>query len=440
MTDKNRIEEVFAKQKAYKLKAALASAEQRKAKLQTLKQVVLDLATEIDQALYEDLGKPVTEEISMEVGSVVKDIDNAIDNLDQWMQPVAVNPEINDGSVKAYIKNEARGQVLIMTAWNFPFALALCPLIPAIAAGNVACVKTNEMTPATAKVTAKVIAEAFSEEFVAAFTGDVQEAIALQEMPFDHVFFTGSPAVGKSVMQMAARNLSSVTLELGGKCPAIVDENAQLESACGNIAIGRTYNLGQTCLCVDYAIVKESMLDSFVGGVKAVLEATYYDNGEYKAERNSRIIDVRNFERLKGYLDDALEKGATIAFGGKVDKASLIIEPTILTNVDPSSRILEDEIFGPILPIVTYQTREDIVNFINSKPKPLGLYVFSNNDEFIDYVLDRTSAGGVSVNGWASHYFEPALPFGGVNNSGTGSYHGEFGFKEFSHQKAVYRA
>ena len=312
--------------------------------------------------------------------------------------------------------------------------------MPALAAGNVACVKTNEMAPATADVVAKVIESAFSEEEVAVFTGDVNEAVALQELPFDHVFFTGSPAVGKSVMQAAAKNLTSVTLELGGKCPAIVDENANMESACGNIAIGRTFNLGQTCLCVDYAVVKQDKLEGFIEGVKGVLQATYYENGEYKPERNSRMIDERNFERVKGYIDEAIEKGASIAFGGGSDKAALVIEPTILVNVHPDSRILQEEIFGPVLPIVTYNTKEDIVDIINSKPKPLGLYIFSDNDEFIDYILDRTSSGGVSVNGWASHYFEPALPFGGVNNSGMGSYHGEYGFKEFSHQKAVYRS
>ncbi len=440
MVDQQRIDNVFAKQKKYKHKVSISNATERKEKLNRLRKSVLDHADSIATALYKDLGKPITDEPAMEVGKVIGDIDNAITNIDQWMQPVPVETQVNDGSTQAFVKSEPLGQVLILAAWNFPFSLALSPLVPALAAGNVAIIKTNELTPATAEVIAKVVKQAFDEQEVAVFTGDVDEAIALQELPFDHVFFTGSPAVGKSVMQAAAKNLTSVTLELGGKCPAIVDDMENLENACGNIAIGRTFNLGQTCLCVDYAIVKKDRLEEFVAGVKAVLQATYYEGEEYQPDRNSRIIDERNFKRVKSYIDDALEKGASVVFGGKLDQKSLVIEPTILTNVRPDSLILEQEIFGPVLPVVTYDNIDDIVNIVNEKPKALGLYMFSNNDEFIDNILSRTSSGGVSVNGWANHYFELGLPFGGVNNSGTGSYHGIHGFKEFSHQKSVYRS
>lgn len=439
MTVTERMNAIFASQSVNKRHVALTSAAERKHKLETLKQAVLANAGLIAAALHQDIGKPITAEPAMEVGKVVHDIDNSIAHLDEWMQPAAVDVQAAEGSPKAFVNYEPLGQILIMAAWNFPFSLALSPLVPAIAAGNTACIKANEMAPATAGVIAKVIAEAFDENEVAVFTGDLQEAIDLQALPFDHIFFTGSPAVGKSVMMAAAKNLSSVTLELGGKCPAIVDNMDDLQLACGNIAIGRTFNLGQTCLCVDYAIVPEEKLEAFVAGVAAVLEATYYDNGVYQAARNSRIIDARNFHRVKGYLDDAISKGARVAFGGRCDEAALVIEPTILTHVAADSSILEHEIFGPLLPVLTYKNREEIIDIVNSRPKPLGLYIFSDDDDLINYVLERTSSGGVSINGWASHYFELGLPFGGVNSSGMGSYHGVHGFRELSHARSVYK-
>lgn len=438
MTEQVNVENIFERQKAHKPTMAATSAAERCLKLERLKQSVLANVQLIAQALYDDIGKPITDEPPMEVGKVIHDIDNAIANLAQWMTPIEVAVAGNENA-HAYIKSEPLGQVLILAAWNFPFSLALCPLVPALAAGNVAIIKTNEMAPATAKAIENVIADAFSQDEVAVCTGDVNEAIALQALPFDHIFFTGSPTVGKSVMAAAAKNLASVTLELGGKCPAVVDDMPNLENACANIAIGRTFNLGQTCLCVDYAIVKQSQLEQFIEGVKTVLNATYYVDGQYQVERNSRIIDVRNFNRVKGYLDDALEKGASVAFGGACDEANLIVEPTILVNVAPDSKILQEEIFGPVLPVLSYDSVEEIVDIINANPKPLGLYVFSDNEEFIDNIISKTSSGGVSINGWASHYFEVGLPFGGVNNSGIGSYHGEHGFKELSHQKSVYK-
>ncbi|MBL4827197.1 MAG: aldehyde dehydrogenase family protein [Spongiibacteraceae bacterium] len=433
------MESVFAKQKALKNQIALTSASERKVKLEKLKQAILANLDLIAKALHQDLAKPMTDEPAMEAGKVIHDIDYAIANLDGWMQPTAIEVQAVEGAPQASIKYEARGQVLIMSAWNFPFSLALSPLVPAIAAGNTACIKTNDMAPATAEIVKMVIAEAFAEDEVAVFTGDVNEAIALQSLPFDHVFFTGSPSVGKTVMSAAAKNLTSVTLELGGKCPAVVGRMDELQTACANIAIGRTFNLGQTCLCVDYAIVPEEKLEEFVAGVGAVLEATYYSNGEYQAERNSRIIDRRNFLRLKSYLDDAISKGAEVVFGGACDEEGLVIEPTILTRVSDDALIMENEIFGPILPVLTYQTLEDVVGIVNDKNKPLGLYIFSDDDEFTQSVLDQTSSGGVSVNGWANHYFESGLPFGGVNHSGMGCYHGEHGFKELSHARAIYK-
>lgn len=441
MSVPSELKSIFDRQQAFKKVAALSTCEERKAHLEALKASVLKHSDAIARALYADLGKPITEEPVMEVGKVVHDIDHALENLEEWMKPQSVEVSSSESeTAKAFIQFEARGSVLILSAWNFPFSLALSPLVPALAAGNTAIIKTNELAPAVAEAVKVVVEDAFDPTLVAVNTGDVSEAIALQQLPFDHIFFTGSPSVGKQVMRSAAENLASVTLELGGKCPAIVDKNASLESACANIAIGRTFNLGQVCLCADYAIVHEDILQAFVSGVGAVLKATYYDGDTYCGNRNSRIIDMRNFLRLKGYLDDAINKGAKVVFGGHCDETSLIIEPTILVDVPEDTIIMQQEIFGPILPIVTYRNQEDIIGLVDKRAKPLGLYIFSDDDPFVEYVLNNTSSGGVSVNGWASHYFELNLPFGGVNHSGMGSYHGRFGFEELSHRRSVFVA
>ena len=434
----SRIEDIFKKQQNAKYDVATTTAEERIVKLEKLKASILKFMDASKQALFDDIGKPITDEPPMEVGKCILDIDETIANLSEWMKPTAVSLAEHHGSSSAFIQYEPRGQVLIMSAWNFPFSLAMCPLVATIAAGNVACIKTNEMCPATATVIADIIADCFDESEVAVFTGDLQEAIAIQEQAFDHVFFTGSPAVGKMVMTAAAKNLASVTLELGGKCPAIVSPDANLETAIQNIAIGRTYNLGQTCLCVDYAIVHESVLDTVVEGLSAALQAIYYDNGEYQTERNSRIVDERNFKRVKGYIDDAVARGATIAAGGVTDEAKLIIEPTVLVNVPEDATIMQNEVFGPVLAVVSYKDKQDVLDIIRQRGNPLGMYIYANDLDLIDFFIKRTSSGGVSVNGWASHYFESGLPFGGVNQSGQGSYHGIHGFRELSHAKSVF--
>lgn len=439
MADSTEFRRVFDKQSINKRKVALSTADERKQKLARLRDAVLRNVEGIKKALYQDIGKPMTDEVPFEAGAVVVDIEDAINNLDAWMTPTPVSLQNAPAGASAYIKYEPRGQVLILSAWNFPFALALSPLVAAIAAGDTAIIKANEMGPATGQIIAKIIAECFAEDEVAVFAGDVKEAIALQELPFDHVFFTGSPEVGKAVMTAAAKNLSSVTLELGGKCPAIVGPSCDMAAVLANISIGRTFNLGQTCLCVDYAIVPESLRDRFVEGVAENLKGMYYQNSAYNKDANSRIVDARNFRRVKGYIDDAVARGATIAFGGDVDEDNLIIEPTILLDVPPDAQIMKQEIFGPVLPVVTYRDQDEAVAIVNARPKPLGMYIYSDDDAFVEYVLARTSSGGVTVNGWAAHYFELGLPFGGVNHSGHGSYHGIHGFRELSHARSVYR-
>jgi aldehyde dehydrogenase (NAD+) len=437
--DVQALKQVFYKQSVHKKDVAPGDAQTRRQKLAKLRDAITANHDAIKQALFRDLGKPVTAEPSFEAMMVLGDIEEAMASLDDWMKPTEVAVRSGGSDARAYIKYEPRGQVLIMSAWNFPFSLALSPLVAAIAAGNTAVIKTNEMAPATAKVIANLIEACFGDDEVAVFTGDVREAIALQELPFDHVFFTGSPEVGKSVMAAAAKHLTSVTLELGGKCPALIDENSDFDVAVQNVAVGRSFNLGQTCLCIDYAIVPESMRDRFVQGVAGLWQAMYYRNGQYNREANSRMVDVRNFRRVKGYIDDAVARGATIACGGVTDEAALIIEPTILLDVPTDAAIMKHEIFGPVLPVLSYRDKSEAVEIVNALTKPLGMYIYSRDDAFVQYVLDRTSSGGVTVNGWANHYFESNLPFGGVNHSGHGSYHGIHGFRELSHARSVFR-
>lgn len=438
MTNSAELQRVFDRQTAHKRELALSTAAQRAEKLARLRDGILAHAEAIKLALHQDLGKPMSDELPMEVGLVLGDIEDAIAHLEEWMKPAPVALGSAAAGSRAYIQYEPRGQVLILAAWNFPFSLAISPLVAALAAGNTAVVKTNEMAPATAEVIGRLIGATFAEEEVAAFTGDVQEAVALQALPFDHVFFTGSPEVGKAVMTAAARNLASVTLELGGKCPAVIDERCNLEAAQNFVAMGRMFNLGQTCLCIDYAVVPESLCERFVDGVAAAIRQHFYDGDSYRKERNSRMVDRRNFQRVKGYIDDAVARGARIAFGGGTDEENLIIEPTILTNVAPDALIMKHEIFGPVLPVLTYRDRDEAVSIVNTRQKPLGMYIYSEDETFIRDLLARTSSGGVTINGWANHYFEPGLPFGGVNHSGQGSYHGVHGFRELSHARSVY--
>lgn len=434
------MERVFALQTANQVVVGLSDADERSAKMRRLREVILNHADAIQKALAADLGKPMGEGLHLEISGTLTDIDDAVANLREWMTPSAITPSHPEGGAKAYLKYEPRGRVLLLAPWNFPFSLVFSPLVAIVAAGNTAIVKTNEMAPAVADVIAQIIAEAFDENEVAVFTGGVDVTVGLQELPFDHIFLTGSPRVGKMVMTAAAKHLASVTLELGGKCPAIVGPDADMAIAIPSIGIGRTFNLGQTCLCADYAIVPESSRDIFVQQLVTFLTDTYYVDGEYRAERNSHIVDVRNFNRVKSYIDDAVARGAKVAFGGGSDEDSLIIEPTILIDVPEDAHILEEEVFGPVLAIVTYETAEDIISIVRRNGKPLGMYLFARDMGFVDFILGRTSSGGVTVNGWANHWFENRLPFGGVNKSGTGRYHGVHGFRELSHERAVYIA
>ncbi|MCY1672266.1 aldehyde dehydrogenase family protein [Novosphingobium sp. SL115] len=433
------IQRIFALQQDHQWAVKASTAAQRKEKLAKLKAVVEAHTDAIIAAVLEDTRKPVGEIRVTEVLNVVGNIQRNIDNLDAWMTPTEVTPSMNPAD-RAQIIYEARGVCLILGPWNFPLGLTLGPVAAAIAAGNTCMVKLTDLCPATARVAASIISEAFDENEVALFEGDVSVATALLDLPFNHIFFTGSTRVGKIVMAAAAKHLTSVTLELGGKSPVIIDDSADINQIAAQLAAAKQFNGGQACISPDYVFVKEDKKAALVEGFKANVQKNLYDEqGQFKKDSIAQIVNAANFARVKGMFDDAVEKGATVAAGGVLEEADLTIHPTMLTDVTPQMKILQDEIFAPVIPVMTYENLDQAIDYIQSRDKPLALYVYSNDEANVEKVLSETSSGGVTVNGVFSHYLENNLPFGGVNHSGMGSYHGYFGFKCFSHERAVYR-
>lgn len=432
------IRRVFALQQSHQWEMKATTAEQRKQKLGKLKSAVEAHADEIVAAVKQDTRKPEGEVKVTEVLGVVGNIQRNIDNLDEWMKPVEVIPSQNKND-RARIVHEARGVCLILGPWNFPLGLTMGPLAAAVAAGNCCIVKLTDLCPATARVAAKIIKQAFEEEEVALFEGGVDVATALLELPFNHIFFTGSTRVGKLVMAAAAKNLATVTLELGGKSPVIVDESADVKKVAGDLAAAKQFNGGQACISPDYVFVKEQQKGALVEEFRAkVKQNLYRDDGSIKKESIAQIVNDQNFARIKQLFDDAVAKGAKIAVGGTLEQADRTIHPTMLTDVTPDMQIMQEEIFAPIVPVVTYRNIDEVIQHISRRAKPLALYIYSNDRNNIDKVLERTSSGGVTINGFFSHYLESQLPFGGVNQSGMGSYHGVYGFKTFSHERAIY--
>ncbi|MEO7550512.1 MAG: aldehyde dehydrogenase family protein [Croceibacterium sp.] len=415
-----------------------SNAEQRKAKLAKLKAAVENRADAIIAAVRADTRKPDSEIRVTEVLNVTANIQRNIDNLDAWMTPTEVTPSMNP-SDKAQIIYEARGVCLILGPWNFPLGLAFGPLAAAVAAGNCCMVKLTDLCPATAAIAGEIVREVFDENEVALFEGGVDVAEALLELPVSHIFFTGSTRVGKIVMAAAARHLASVTLELGGKSPVIIDRGADVEKIGADLAGAKQFNGGQACICPDYVFVPEDQRDRLVAAFNAtVAKNLYSEDGKIKKESIAQIVNHGNFTRVKALLDDAIAQGATFAAGGEVDESDLTIHPTMLTGVTPQMKILHEEIFAPVLPVMTYNTLDQVIGYIEARDKPLALYIYSDDAANVDRILQRTSSGGATVNGVFSHYLENQLPFGGVNQSGMGSYHGYFGFKAFSHERAVY--
>ncbi|MET0248673.1 MAG: aldehyde dehydrogenase family protein [Sphingobium sp.] len=434
--DKDAIARIFKAQRANRVALKRRDATGRIERLQILRDIIVRRTPEIDEALHRDLRKVKAGARNGEIAGVLGDIDTAVASLADWMQPERIEPSPHFAGNETYVQYEPRGVVLLYGAWNFPFAMVFSPLVPIIAAGNACIVKPNELQPHTSSLVAEIIAEAFPENEVACLEGGVALAEALGELPFDHVFLTGSPAVGKRVMAAAAKHLSSVTLELGGKCPAILDDDYPIADAAAKIVGARFLNAGQLCLSVDHVWVPKAREAELVATLGAVIDQMFYVDGVLQRERLSRLVDARNFARVNGYVEDAVARGATVAKGGASDEADLTIEPTIVLDPPLDAHIMQEEIFGPILPVIGYENVDDVVEQIDETGKPLALYVFSHDQAFVDDVLDRSSSGGVTVNNVLMHYAESKLPFGGVNGSGIGRYKGVHGFHELSNARS----
>lgn len=439
VASKEELRRVFDLQRAHRWSAKNSTAEERIEALLRLRSVVERRADDARDALHADLGKPAEEPMMLEVATVLHDIDVAVEHLASWMKPDEIIPTPGAGHDEAVIRieYEARGVCLLFGPWNFPFQLVLAPLVPIIAAGNTAMVKPNELAPATSRLVASILEEAFEERHVAVFQGSVDLANELLELPVDHIFFTGSPAVGRIVMTAAAKHLATVTLELGGKCPAIIDGTADLAAAAAAVGAGKSYNSGQICLSPDYVLIKRELRDEFLTLYFEWVRDNLYINGEFNPHAMSRMIDDRNLERVSSYVDDAVTKGAEIRGNWSVDRRARILEPIALLDVPEDAAILREEIFGPVLPVLTFDEVESVVDTVRSGGKPLAMYVFSEDSDFVSSVLAGTSSGGVTVNGWATHFQEFQIPFGGVGSSGMGSYHGVHGFKALSHARSV---
>ncbi|MDZ4682653.1 MAG: aldehyde dehydrogenase family protein [Saprospiraceae bacterium] len=437
----SELENVFKAQQARVPALAASTANERIRKLKRLAGVLMAHRTAIQEALFADFHKPAMETDVIEIFPLLVEIKHTSRRLHQWMRPKAVDTPFPLLGTSSQIRYEPKGAVLIIAPWNFPLQLALEPLISAVAAGNAVIVKPSEFTPHTSAIMKKMLLEVFPENEVAVVEGDAGVAQQLLTMKFDHIFFTGSPEVGKLVMKAAAEHLTSVTLELGGKSPVIIDESADIETAARRVVAGKLSNCGQICVAPDYALVHESKQADFLTACAKYINAMYGATDEARITGDyTRIINSRHTARLKGLLEDALEKGAVSEYpGGQIQEAENYFPPVLLTNVTPAMRVANEEIFGPILPVHTFSKLDEAIQYINKKEKPLALYIFSGSRRNVERILNETSAGGVTINDVAMHFYNYNLPFGGVNNSGIGKGHGEFAFHEFSNAKAVLR-
>jgi len=435
------IRRIFELQRETAIRLRRSTVDERIAKIKKLKAAVLAHTEEFYQAGESDFRKPPAEVDVTEILPVVAEANDALRNLRGWMKPKGVWPSRAMHGTKAYLQYEPKGRCLIISPWNYPVNLTFGPLISAIAAGNTAILKPSEMTPHTSALLVRITREVFAEDEIAIFEGDARISTALLELPFDHIFFTGSPAIGKVVMAAAAKHLTSVTLELGGKSPTIVDQSADLKLAARTILWGKFTNNGQTCIAPDHVYVHASVKDEFVGHCRDILAATYGADprGQINSPYLARIVNQRHTSRIKALLDDAKARGAKILVGDVVDEASCFIAPTLLENIPDDAKIMTEEIFGPLLPIISYTDVDDVIRRINSDQKPLALYVWSRTESNIQKLMQQTSSGGACINHAVVQFLHGNLPFGGVNNSGIGSGHGHYGFKAFSHERAVVR-
>ncbi|REK74945.1 aldehyde dehydrogenase [Paenibacillus paeoniae] len=438
MTGNLGVTEMLEQHKQFFRLGATADAAFRIAQLKKLKAAIHLYERDLLDALYKDLRKSETEAYSSELGLVLGSISYMIKHLRKWMKPKKVKAPLHLFGTKSRIISEPYGTVLIVGPFNYPVQLVLEPLLGVIAAGNCAVIKPSETAPHVSGVIARMIGDTFDSSYIRVVEGDKDVTSELIHAPFDYLFFTGSVAVGKIVMEAAARNLVPVTLELGGKSPAIIDGTANLELAAKRIAWGKWMNAGQTCIAPDYLIVHESVKEPFIRKLREVIRSFYGDDPQASTDYG-RIVNDRQFDRLATILQQ--DQGG-IAHGGRTDRDDLYIEPTLIEAGNAAdSKIaaasMEDELFGPLLPVLTYSDLEDAIGLVQKKPKPLALYVFSEDRNVQNRVMGTLSFGGGCVNDTLSHLINHHLPFGGVGHSGIGGYHGKHSFDLFSHRKSV---
>ncbi|MCD0474659.1 aldehyde dehydrogenase [Flavobacterium sp. EDS] len=401
---------------------------------ETLKKLLFNIQKSEDliiKALHNDFKKPAFEAVLTETNYVISELKDTIKNIQNWAKPQRILPSILNFPSTDYIYKEPYGKVLILAPWNYPFQLALCPLISAVAAGNKVILKPSELTPKTAEIITEIIQKTFHINHVEVVQGGVDVSQKLLEKRWDYIFFTGSVAVGKIVAKAAAENLTPVTLELGGKNPCIIDETANLKLAAKRIVWGKFINAGQTCIAPDYILIHKDMKVHFIGYLKDEITKAYGHNPQESPDF-ARIINTKNWVRL-----DSMIEQKKVVFGGQTDAKNLYIAPTLIDEPSIESAIMQEEIFGPILPILTYKTEADIKNSIDQYEKPLALYVFSENRNFTKKIIARYSFGGGCINDTIVHFSNKRLPFGGVGHSGIGAYHGKLSFDIFSHHKSI---
>ncbi|MAS38638.1 MAG: aldehyde dehydrogenase family protein [Flammeovirgaceae bacterium] len=416
----------------------LTSSSERIFKLKKLKKNILSNRDNIKNALKKDFKKNESEVDLTEIFPVIQEINHTINNLRKWMKDKYVKTPLTLLGSKSYIKYEAKGLVLIITPWNFPVNLTFVSLVNAISAGNTVMIKPSEITDFTSKVIRKIVDETFNKNEVYTILGGSDIAEKVLKLKFNHILFIGSPTIGKIVMKAASKHLASVTLELGGKSPTIIDEKVDLKSTAKRIAWAKFINNGQVCIAPDYILINKKLKNEFLKLLIENIKKLYSENPK-KSKNYCRVVNKKHFLRLNDLIDDAKKNKGKIHFGGKRDMDQLFIEPTILTDISEKSKIHNEEIFGPVLPIYDYKILDDAIDFINNKNKPLALYIFSKNIKNIHRIINETSSGGVCINHSTLHYSNYHLPFGGVNNSGSGRCHGIFGFKEFSNPKSIFK-
>ena len=437
--DAQEIKEAFAAQQTFVRERGAPLYHERVKHLKRLDAWVRSHQEEIREALYADFKKPAIETDITEVVATIGEIDHALKNLRKWMRPKRVPTPLTMFGSRGEIVYEPKGVTLIIAPWNYPFLLQVGPLASALAAGNTAILKPSELTPHTAALISQMVDELFDPQEVVVFEGDKDVSQALLALPFDHIFFTGSPAVGKLVMRAASEHLTSVTLELGGKSPVVIDPTAHMGDIADRLMWGKYLNNGQTCIAPDYALVPENMVDGLVGQMKEVTKKRLDPEGKgiQHSGNYARIINERHYQRLVSALDEAVAAGAKVVMGGETDANDLYLSPTVVVDVPEDCALMQEEIFGPILPIKTYREVDEAIDYINTKPKPLALYYFGKQNERFKRLMARTSAGGVITNDVVLHFAHVELPFGGVNQSGLGKAHGEYGFLAFSNEKGT---